>query len=584
MDLNVPVQNRYDVLAGRENGGPDCFSNSNRTISRQDFVKSSLEDKMVHMFDELRFIRNEQVNFSMGINFVHQSVVQVNDKLTQVISTTNTQSELLKTLAYRSVDMEARARRNNLIFRGFVENVGENCYDLLLDFLKNRLDIESRCVYIARAHRLGQRDSRKHHQNRPIIANFRDFQNIELIMSKVRQLRNTPFSVDFDFPQEIQAARGRLWPLLKELRREHPRARIQIVYPAKLIKDGSLVRDELPDWHKYMRTNRLSHAEQIGDLRPQFLRRSNMPDHMSHMASMAATTDLHEVGNSNTNIGAGSLTATSGLSESTGPITAPSIGSSQHTSVNDLMPLNLTGTSGIQPSSSAHTLQRHDATFIVPQQNRPANGAFVSQQHTIPLPSRSSAPVNVPTLSASNPQVSETYNDVRIVGNKTQSNNSTIQLMNNAAVCTTNIDIVACAPDSICDETSVKSTDCDSGNPLLIDKLESRGRSRVARSESRSQRRTSSAVPYRRQANTSKSSAQRVLPYSKNSESGLSSAKNSTGARDGSTTRVVRSNTYPCETHDAKNSTGVQDDPSMCVDISDTHPCETPDAGSVIKS
>jgi len=142
MDFQLPMQNRYEILAGRENGAPD-YSNSNRTITRQDFVNSSFEDKMVHMFDELRFIRNEQVNCSMGINFVHQSVVQVNDKLTKVISTTNTQFKLLKTLAYRSVDMEARARRNNHIFRGFVENAGESCNELLLDFLKNRLDIRA---------------------------------------------------------------------------------------------------------------------------------------------------------------------------------------------------------------------------------------------------------------------------------------------------------------------------------------------------------------------------------------------------------------------------------------------------------
>jgi len=74
MDFQLPEQNRYDILAGQENGVPD-YSNSNRTITRQDFSNSSFEDKMVHMFDELRFIRNKHVNCSMGINFVHQSVV-----------------------------------------------------------------------------------------------------------------------------------------------------------------------------------------------------------------------------------------------------------------------------------------------------------------------------------------------------------------------------------------------------------------------------------------------------------------------------------------------------------------------------
>ena len=142
---------------------------------------------------------------------------------------THSHLTFMKTLAYKSIDLEARSRRNNLIFRGFVENVGENCLNLLQDFLRNRLGIYTENIYIARVHRLCKRNPRRHHQMRPVIANFRDFSDIELIMANERQLKSTPFSIDYHYPLEIQEARSRLWPRYKELKRTMPRSKVQIV-------------------------------------------------------------------------------------------------------------------------------------------------------------------------------------------------------------------------------------------------------------------------------------------------------------------------------------------------------------------
>ena len=179
-DLCLPVQNRYGVLSD-----PPYYVGGNQAgqivsqVSRQDFDQSSLDNKMVHMFDELRFIRNKQVYCSRELTRLHDTVANVTDKLCQVVSTTNAQTIFLKTLAYKSIDMEARARRNNRICRGFIENYGKNCTQVLQDFLKNQLYIDSQFVYIARAHRLGQRNPRRQHNHRPIIANFRDFCDVE---------------------------------------------------------------------------------------------------------------------------------------------------------------------------------------------------------------------------------------------------------------------------------------------------------------------------------------------------------------------------------------------------------------------
>jgi len=261
-----------------------------------------------------------------------------------------------------------------------------------------------------------------------------------------------------------------------------------------------------------------------------------VPDQTLHMAAVAATTDIPEVRDlSSTYSGSSSDSSTSGFTAQPGQTAVPSTGPPQHAPLtaapplhgHSYMALNQADTPEIPSPGSAHIPQGHVFTFAMPLQNAPPNGALLSQQHFLPSLSLSGAPVNVSTLRAPSPQMSETDRNVCSVGRNLPVNNSThtVQPMDTSTVCAKHINISTCAPQANSDETSVKSTECDSGNPLLTDKLASHGRSRVVRSETRSQRRASSAVPYRRQASKSKSSAQRVLPVTKNSEPCLSGAQ-----------------------------------------------------------
>jgi hypothetical protein len=122
MDNFLLSQNRYAPLVDSKDISSTLQSTTtNENISREDFMLASLDTKMLHMFDELKFIRNSQVSCSKDIVHLHKAVSNVHDR---VIETANDQSDFLKTLAYKLIDIEARARRNSLLFRGFVENYG----------------------------------------------------------------------------------------------------------------------------------------------------------------------------------------------------------------------------------------------------------------------------------------------------------------------------------------------------------------------------------------------------------------------------------------------------------------------------
>ena len=81
----------------------------------------------------------------------------MNEKLGQVVDATNTNTFVLKTLAYKSIDLEARSRRNNLIFWGFVKIPNENSFAIIRGCIANKLDLDPQNMYITLAHRPGPR-------------------------------------------------------------------------------------------------------------------------------------------------------------------------------------------------------------------------------------------------------------------------------------------------------------------------------------------------------------------------------------------------------------------------------------------
>ena len=59
------------------------------------------------------------------------------------------------------------------------------------------MGFDSDNMYLVRAHRCGKF---KQNNSRPIIVCFRDFPDVELVMSSVYRLKGTRYSIDRDFP------------------------------------------------------------------------------------------------------------------------------------------------------------------------------------------------------------------------------------------------------------------------------------------------------------------------------------------------------------------------------------------------
>ena len=189
------------------------------------------------------------------------SVLKHSKRLSKVESVVKSQEDRIRLLEYKSIDLEARSRRNNILFYGLSESRNEDCKGIIIDKLRQELDIAISEADISRAHRLGRYVASK---KRPVIVAFQSYVVTESIIKQAYRLKDTGFSISRDFPLEITRARSTLWPVYKQLKSQIPLARVAIVYPAKLLVNGRVEKDLFPEWDAVLSGSRidLTHESQ----------------------------------------------------------------------------------------------------------------------------------------------------------------------------------------------------------------------------------------------------------------------------------------------------------------------------------
>ena len=180
-----------------------------------------------------------------------------NETISNLQTKSKTHDDTLNILNYRSVDLKARSRRKNLIFRGLFEFRNENCTDVMYPFLYDQLNLDAESVVIERAHRLGRWDPNK--RKRPMIVLFKYYQSVEKIIDKAWMLGNTPYRIDRDYPREIVDARKLLRNRYRQLKDDG--VKIQMVYPAKLVVGRKVIEDAFPGWQEALKGARIEPFE-----------------------------------------------------------------------------------------------------------------------------------------------------------------------------------------------------------------------------------------------------------------------------------------------------------------------------------
>ena len=208
----------------------------------QEDIKKSLNKRFDEFRNEITNVIEEKMQKQKS-DILEETENKIRDLTNKLYTVECTQKQQL----YKSWDHEARQRRNNLIFYNIAEQGGEDVSVVLDDFIKTQLGV-TRPVAIQRVHRLG---APKPGKTRPIIVCFRDYPDVEVVLSNSKALQGKRQGISRDIPDPLRKARSNLEADRRKARQDGKRA--VIAYPAKLVVDGVVVRDEIPDWSRVRR-------------------------------------------------------------------------------------------------------------------------------------------------------------------------------------------------------------------------------------------------------------------------------------------------------------------------------------------
>ena len=126
---SLTTQNRFDIDDGRGNGwvvegtrgkrkkistgsiNSECFSQLTQTEQL-----TCLFNILNRNYDKINDIEHNQKKCLSDITITQERVYEVNKRLDRTEKIIDMQTRKLKILSYKSIDLEARSRRNNVIF------------------------------------------------------------------------------------------------------------------------------------------------------------------------------------------------------------------------------------------------------------------------------------------------------------------------------------------------------------------------------------------------------------------------------------------------------------------------------------
>ena len=120
------------------------------------------------------------------------------------------------------------------------ENEDNNTEEVFRDFVRNKLGVE-KSIAIQRVHRLGARRMARDGNNkpRPMIAGLRDYPDVDICITRAKELKGTRLGISRNYPEKIRRARKQLEPKRRAAAQYGKRA--TVAYPAKLVVDNQVV-------------------------------------------------------------------------------------------------------------------------------------------------------------------------------------------------------------------------------------------------------------------------------------------------------------------------------------------------------
>ena len=234
------------------------------STSRNEFEKLDMNGKMNCLFD----LMSHSVPLLAKMDTINESLY----KNKAIYDVTEARLRLLE---YKSLDMETRMLKTNLVFNGIFEphytnDTDSEAISSLKTFLIEKLKLSPENLGIVSAFRAGRRRTiRGRLVPRMIIASFSNVRYVSAVMDNVRELTGTTYGVSRDYHREIREARKELWQTYKDARTEFGAGNVKLIFPAELTVHGETVRNLFPGWKEILQGSRNSNVKTRTEIRLQ---------------------------------------------------------------------------------------------------------------------------------------------------------------------------------------------------------------------------------------------------------------------------------------------------------------------------
>ena len=211
--------------AGRKSSNTSLSEIQNHCDDKISLLEATFHAKLDALFkvieqkDEVIGRLNIEIGeLKQSFNFLSQETTDIKSSIketSKILETKINENEShVKAVKTKTVDLEDRSRRCNLVFYNFPEtgrNEAENCEDVVCSHLGG-LGIfpPGEEIWIERAHRLGRRTPEHSTKPRPIIVCFSYFKQKEIIIKSGARFKRSPINVSEDYSRETLEEHKRL--------------------------------------------------------------------------------------------------------------------------------------------------------------------------------------------------------------------------------------------------------------------------------------------------------------------------------------------------------------------------------------
>ena len=217
-------KSKFKYLEARIKELENSFNANQAKISALETIIEKKDSALADLNQQVGFLKSEVSNLKTSCNFL----------LTKETSDLKNENQIIKEKHHvemkevrdKTIDLEDRSRRDNLVFYGIDESSGEDCEKLVIEkiFINSGLfkkeEIDESVNIFERVHRLGPK-KRDQERPRPIIAKLGSFKDKERILQRSYKLKDTPFGVAEDFSKPTLQIRSELVAKAKHVRDQH---------------------------------------------------------------------------------------------------------------------------------------------------------------------------------------------------------------------------------------------------------------------------------------------------------------------------------------------------------------------------